>query len=165
MSKTKVELIDKISRAFKNVEHPGRKIGDLEELRKWTKLKRKDVAVEDVNVGITFFSHKGLQYFLPVFLINILNHPDKVDHPRIISNLREYDRVPPRPNRKLCESFTEEQRQIIVEFLEYYEQHLVVLPSEDEMKDWSVSLKNMAKQRYVRRIEENKEMREYWMYC
>lgn len=160
MSQTKTELINKIVKAFKNVPHPGRKIGDLEELRKWTKLKRDDVTFEDANESIIFFSHKALHYFLPAFLIHILNHPDKVDHYRIISNLREYDGVPPRPNPKLCESFSEEQRQIIVEFLEYYQQQFIVLPSEDEIANWSIALKN-----YNSRIEENEKMKEYWMYC
>ena len=162
MVKSKPELKDALKRAFKDVSHPGRKIGDLEVRREWTKKQRDEVTIRDVNTGLSFFSDEALKYFLPPFLTIILDYPDEVDHWRIIGDLHQYDHIRLRHN-KLCENFSEEQRQVLVDFFDNYIE--IAIPSEEEIADLTTSLQKMARENSAKRIQVLWELRQYWEKC
>ncbi len=130
----KTELVKRIKKAFKDVSYPGRKIGDKEELRDFLGKTWKDLTPADLNRNDTliYFNKAGLQYYLPFYLTMVLTNPDKVS-----SNVREaivrelgYKLI----DENLCEYFTKEQQNVILDFFERYESIFPLLSPVDKSR-------------------------------
>jgi hypothetical protein len=161
-------LAQKIRKAFKGVKPPGRKIGDKDELRDWLGKTWKDVAIKDINSNSTliFFSFQGVQYYLPIYLITFLEQSAKISHgviDDIIRDLGGYDEIPPQATRRLCEFFTDAQKEVILEFLEHYEE--LFPPQEIKIEAMSRGLQNLAKQKKAERDRQRQQAIAYWSEC
>ncbi len=163
MATTKIEMTHKVIQAFKRVPHPGRKIGDLEELRKWTKMKWQNVTAADINAAgeLVFFSNNAVQYFMPAFLIAILEQPSKINCLTIIKQLGELNQ---KSTQRLCETFTNEQKQVIIEFLRFHEESYMQ-PSEEEMDDWTQARRQYTREYYTSYINQVRQTRKTWEQC
>jgi hypothetical protein len=170
------DLIETIKRAFVGVEHPGRSLGNLEELhylvdKGWEDMSLKDIVASE---GLGFFSRKGLHYFLPAYLIAILKHPDQLDaavREQIMFHFAHYDTlrgVPPAwwtaPSEKLYERFTQEQKQVIIEFLEWYD---IQFPSwtEEFINSFSEYEKKVYNSFKFPRHKVTRTALDYWKEC
>jgi hypothetical protein len=123
-------LAQKIKQAFKKVKLPERKhLGELEELPDWVGKTRDEVRLDDLKYhpDLIWFSRKALHYYLPVIFTMMLESPERISsnfRDELIIDISRFDehRNPNRPFPKVCESFTDEQKDLVIEFLERYEE-------------------------------------------
>ena len=122
----KMILIQKVKCAFKDENAPERKkVGERDELPDWVYKTRDFVTYDDLNIftSLLWFSDQSLRYFLPLYLIALLEHPERMrsDLPRwLVEELGQHLRDSRSQNR--CKAFTDEQQEVIIEFLEHYDE-------------------------------------------
>jgi hypothetical protein len=115
-----LELKQKIITAFRNVKHPGKKVGgavgdDSEPFRskRWDEITRGDMAL--MSVGVGWMSPEWLHYFIPSYLTYIIFHTDDyLIAEYLINALATYDE---QRRTKLCSKFTKQQKDVIIEVL------------------------------------------------
>jgi hypothetical protein len=154
----RTELVEKIKKAFKQTPFPGRKIGDKEELGDFSGKTWKDITVSDINRNYTlvFFNKEGLQYYLPVYLITVLEKPDQVSDYVRDALIRElgYAVI----DKRLSKYFTKAQREAILDFFKSYE-FFFPYPLPDDLSDAQYHL---AKQKFDERRLHMEEAIKYW---
>lgn len=113
----RLELLSKITTAFKNVPIPRRSIGDRDELRHFKGKKWQDVAIEALrwNDSLAYFNNEGFHYYLPAYMTLILKSPDKVGENVRHSVIRELGS--PEVMGYQYKLFDNKQRQAVLEFL------------------------------------------------
>lgn len=163
------ELIEKIKLAFDKVEHPHQLIGDLEELGHLVDRSWDSLSLDEINAteGLTFFSREGLGYFLPAYLVTILKNPNMISDllkNRVIRDLSQFDVVWGTWSGKLCEIFTSEQKEVIIEFLENFD-ILVPLISKIDTTSMTPSEREIFQIRKADRDLLLKQATEYWKAC
>ena len=133
MLDTRQEFALRIRRAFQKVPYPGRKIGDQDEFQRIRGKRWQELSVEDLNYDheLLFFNSDGLRYYLPAYLLALLEHPDKAS-----SNISEAVFQ----NVGLCSgcarNFTDPERVLIAEFFERYLEFFPNKPTHDQSPSW-----------------------------
>ena len=161
----RIELAKKIRLAFKKVEHPERKIGDKEEMRDWLDKRWKDVTADDLNRNDTliFFSGQALRYYLPVYLFTILEQPTRVSSHIRETLIRELGESPV-ANLSFCKTFSDAQKQVILEFLEGFTEFFP-FQTEAEIQKFSKGLQHLARKNIEKQQEKLKRAIEFWKSC
>jgi hypothetical protein len=137
MRQTKrTQLAEKFFSAFAESKYPIGSIGDSIELNRIINKNWREVRLDDINGNNSFasFSKQGLRYFLPSYITLTLTNFESMStnvHHMLVHDLGKLDEIIFRDRKeKFCELFTDQQRNIIVEFLKSY-QEMFPLPSEN----------------------------------
>lgn len=156
------ELVKRIRKAFKNMPVP-EKIGDKLELKNIRGKRWQDITPEDLNYidSVLYFTKKGLHYYLPAYLVNILEHPADVTSSVTDILFRDIVSYDGTYKARLCDEFTSEQKGVILEFLKLYE-HFFPLPSRTEANSKFYYLIEREKQNRHQHIQ---AAIEYWESC
>lgn len=156
----KQELAKRIRLAFKNVKYPGRKIGDKEELRDLLGKKREEVTIQDLsrNHEFIYFNAQGLQYYLPVYLLTLIEQPDKLSRwvgDEFIEFIAHESEVTSRPC-DVMDIFSEDQKAAVLEFMAYFAS--VYYPTPGKQSGKFASVNKERRQRVQKAID-------YWRSC
>jgi uncharacterized protein DUF6714 len=121
-------LVLKIEKAFRTAPFPGRKIGiygytsEVSDFigKTWQEIRLNDVNWDD---PLYFFTLEAFHYYLPAYLISIINEPENVN-PVIIDKLIEKLSFGDWTKKKFCKLFTKQQKAVIRDFLNHVEELL-----------------------------------------
>lgn len=118
LARERIELVNKINKAFKNTQVPKGNIGDRDELVGFRGKHWQDVTLDAIeyNDALYFFNAKGFQYYLPAYLVMILKSPDKVTNTIKDGVIRDLGASVHMP-MDMCKLFDDKQRKVILEFL------------------------------------------------
>lgn len=123
-------LISKIRKAFSNTQYPGdTKIGEGEEYefkqfigKKWQDLSLEELFTDQFPQR---FTPKGMQYFMPAFLIAILSESTNWRSQElakgIITSLTPHQSVIQNPSTPPKTVYTKQQLSVIIEFVKMYQ--------------------------------------------
>lgn len=166
----RLELAERIKRAFTNVKPQSKYPGDLQALRYLVTEKQEITTPKDAQMikDLILFTHQDHHYHLPIKMIALLTHPEQVNETTRRGVIRtcqgDTDTIFGVSAGRLCDYFTQDQRQVVIEFLENY--HDLVPPhSEADVNSLSDSDRERYEWWQSKRDQFIQKALKYWREC